>query len=207
MDPRMPERSGKRSVATRVGSRSFWFAGGGWVALALLGVACLGAEEGPVLESQVKAAFLCKFPGFVEWPSTAFPSAQAPVVIGILGRDPFGPEFDKAVQSVVHGSRSVVVRRFASLREFEACHILYVADSEQKKLAEVLGRVRGMPVLTVGDFERFAHQGGMINFIKENGKVRFEINVEEAKKAGLKLSPKILQVSHVVNALASGGTP
>lgn len=207
MDARMPERERKPSAAMRIGFRGARLAGWCRVMLALLAVACLRAEDGPAFESKVKAAFLCKFPAFVEWPSTAFPSAQAPVVIGILGRDPFGPEFDQAVQGVVHGSRSVVVRRFASLQEFETCHILYVGDSEQKKLAEVLARVRGTPVLTVGDFERFAHQGGMVNFIKENGKVRFQINVEEAKKAGLRLSPKILQVSQVVNALAAGGAP
>ncbi len=159
------------------------------------------AADTPSVEAQVKAAFLGKFPSYVEWPGSAFPTPQAPIVIGVLGPDPFGPQFDEAAKQLSHGGRSVAVRRFASLRELEGCHILFITDPEHRNLVEILARLRGTPVLTVGDAERFAHQGGMVNFIKVDGKVRFEINLEAARKAGLKLSSKIIQVSQVVNAL------
>jgi hypothetical protein len=170
------------------------------VAFALLGLGLAHAQDASPLENQVKAAFLARFPLFVEWPAATFTNAQAPIVIGILGKDPLGPLIDEAVRSAKVDERPVRLQRFQDVSALEPCHLLFVPAAEQKHLREILLRLDGQPVLTIGEGERFARDGGMIAFTKEAGKVRFEINLDAARRAGLRLSPKLVQVSKVVGA-------
>jgi hypothetical protein len=158
------------------------------------------AQDANPVESQVKAAFLVKFPLFVEWPAGTFTNALAPIVVGVVGQDPFGLGLDEAIRKAHVEGRPLVLKRFQDVSALGSCHLLFISASEQGRLGEILRRLEDTPVLTVGDFDRFAHGGGIINFIKEAGKVRFEINLDAAKKAGLKLSPKLVQVSKVVGA-------
>lgn len=143
----------------------------------------------------MKGAFLTKFAMFVEWPGKPAPGGQQPIVIGILGDDPFGPQFEEALAKESINGRPFALKRFKDPQEAGGCQILFIGASEGPRLAEILAATRHQPILTVGDQERFAHRGGMINFVKQNGKVRFEVNTAAVTAGGLKVSAKFLQVA------------
>ena len=178
-------------------TRTLWAAG--VLALALLGAAGTeGRAQTPApTEYQVKAIFLFNFAQFVEWPPKAFPAAQAPIVIGVLGQDPFGTYLDEAVLGELVGTHPLVVRRFKRGENITACHILFVSRSEAGQFAAIVPRLRSLGVLTVGDFDGFIHQGGMIRFVTVNNKIRLRVNVEATRAAGLTISSKLLRPAMV----------
>lgn len=158
----------------------------------------LAAAQTP--EYDLKAAFLFNFAKFVEWPPAAFAGESEPLAICIYGKDPFGSTLDALVQGESVGGRSLVVQRPDSLDGLEECHVLFVSSSEKGRLEEVLARVDGEPVLTVGDTEGFLRAGGIINFVLEGSKVRFLIDQEAAERSGLRISSKLMRL-----AVAPGG--
>jgi hypothetical protein len=149
-------------------------------------------------EYQLKAVFLFNFAQFVEWPASAFPAPDAPLVICILGDDPFGPYLDETVRGESVNSRPLQVRRYHEVREIRTCHVLFVSRQSQGQLQEVLDSLKGRSVLTVADFEGFASHGGMIRFVTDRNRIRFRINVEASKAAGLTLSSKLLRSAQIV---------
>lgn len=149
-----------------------------------------------VSEYQLKAAFLANFPEFVTWPGTAFSGAGAPIVIGILGDDPFGGSLDRAVQPKTVGGRKITIRRSQRAEDLKNCHIVFIAKSEQARLPEILASLGSGNVLTVGDVDQFIGRGGAIGFIMAGDAVRFEINRSAAKRAGLDISSRLLKLSH-----------
>jgi hypothetical protein len=155
----------------------------------------------------VKGAFLTKFAMFVEWPGKPAPGGQAPIVIGILGDDPFGPQFETALAKETINGRPFALKRLKDPQEAGGCQILFVSASEASRLPDILVATRHQPILTVGDHERFAHRGGMINFLKRDGKVRFEVNTAAVAAGGLKVSAKLLQVAIPVTPDATKGEP
>jgi hypothetical protein len=163
------------------------------VVLAALGAAaaaCVsGADEVP--EYNIKAAFLLNFTHFVEWQPSAFSDPAAPFAICILGNDPFGRVLDDIVQGELVNGRRLIVRRITQAPVPQTCQILFTEDGRH---AENPGR----GVLTVGEGDRFVHEGGMIAFVLENRRVRFEINQTAAEGAGLKLSSRLLMVAKSV---------
>lgn len=169
---------------------------GGWLALCLLLPAQWATAEEPSLEYSVKGAFLFKFAAFVEWPGTKFPAAGAPLVIGILGEDPFGLMLDKVVRDRTILERPVVIRRMLSPIDTKSVHVLFISRSETERWPELLPNLRGSQVLTVGEFEPNSN-GVVINFVVGN-RVRFDVDLEAASHSGLKLSSKLLQVARSV---------
>lgn len=165
------------------------------------------AQQPQKVEYQVKGAFLVKFAMFVEWPAGTFPDARAPITIGILGDDPFGSEFETALKREVANGRPFSLKRSQTPQELTDCQILFVSASESQRVPEILDAMRNKPVLTVGDHEQFAHRGGMINFIKEGGKVRFEVNTAAIEASGLKISVKLMQVAKPVTPDVVKGKP
>jgi hypothetical protein len=151
----------------------------------------------PLPEYPVKAAFLYHFVEFVEWPE-ASPLPPATVTIGVLGRDPFGDVLDKAILQKLPAGRTLVIRRFARASDLEPCAILFISSSEMPHLPEILARLQGAPVLTVGEADRFARHGGMIGFFLEDNRVRLEVNRFAVEKAGLRVSSKLLAVARLV---------
>jgi len=146
-------------------------------------------------EYQLKAAFLFNFTQFIEWPTNAFADANAPLVIGILGNNPFGAVLSQTVEGeTVHG-RKVVIRLFKRIEDVHACQLLFISRSEQARLPQVLAALKGVPVVTVSDSDQFVRHGGMIGFVIHENKVRFEINSETAAKASLKVSSKLLNLA------------
>ena len=154
-----------------------------------------GQEAAHFSEYEVKAAFLVKFAMFVEWPARAFAQGDSPVTIGVLGEDPFGPEFEKGLRREVAAGRRFVLKRSHKVQELQEVQILFISSGEKARLPEILEALQGRPVLTVADQERFAHRGGMINFMKEGPRIRFEINAAAIQAAGLKPSSKLMQVA------------
>lgn len=182
------------------------------LALVLLATAlCLGVggvDDGPIdlaKAVKVRAAVLLNFLRFTEWPASAFTKPDAPMVVGVLGDDPFGTVLEKTFEGKTIGNRTIRVVRLAgsgagkaTAQQLRECHLLFVADSEKSRLKEHLAATAGSATLTVGDLGGFALAGGMIELGLTDGKVTFSINRKAAEAAGLKLSAKLLQLGKIV---------
>lgn len=169
------------------------------IACLLAGAATAAAQSPRAPEYEVKAAFLYNFAKFVEWPSPAFSASSAHLRICVLGHDPFGDALIRIVEGKSISGHSIVIREAQSLAEARACHILFISRSDPDTLQQALAHLRDLPVLTVGENSEFLSLGGMINFVLEEDRVRFEINLEAAERHHLKISSKLLSVARVVN--------
>jgi len=156
-------------------------------------------EGAALTESQVKALCVISFAKYVEWPAGVFPQADTRITIGVLGEGKIADDLEQAVKGKVIGGRGIDVVRFGNGDDWSKCHVLFVGASETKRLAEILNRVKAKPVLTVGEAEGFTDQGGTINFIKKDGKVRFEIDLTAAHTAQLSISSKVLSLADKVS--------
>lgn len=178
-----------------------WNLGSHWKWLAIRVVVCCLAvvtQAQSATEYQVKAAFLFNFAKFVEWPADAFLGADAPLQICLLGHDPFGREFEEVIgDKSVNGHRIEVIHP-SGVPQARGCQIIFVASSEKRLVTEILRGLRGASVLTVGDTAGFAGMGGIINFVMDDGRVRFEINVKAAERAHLKISARLLTVAKLI---------
>src|SRR5882672_5482580 len=123
-------------------------------------------------EYQVKAVFLYNFTQFIEWPPDAFVQPDAPLVIGILGPDPFGKYLDETVQGEKINGHPLVVQRFQTLAEIGHCQILFINTDEKSQWPPIFEYAKAQHVLTVGDVTNFSKQGGMIRFFPEENKIR-----------------------------------
>jgi hypothetical protein len=164
------------------------------VAGVLFGVSILHAQQAN--EYQVKAAYLYNFGRFVGWPSSA--NSDPDFVICILGRDPFGSDLDTTLSGEHIGGKRVAARRITKPQDASNCRMLFISSSEESHLKEILGAVDRPGILTVSDIPRFSQQGGMIEFVLEGNKVRFEVNLKRAESAGLSLSSDLLKVAVAV---------
>jgi len=160
---------------------------------------CFG-QTAPSKEYQVKAVFLFNFAQFVDWPPEAFTSVDAPFVIGVLGKDPFGTYLDETVRGEKINGHPFVVKRFQHVSEAGECHILFINPTKGDQLKGVLNHLKVSSVLTVGDAANFTKQGGIVGFFKESNKIRIRINVDAAKNAELEVSSKLLRVAEIVSS-------
>jgi hypothetical protein len=168
--------------------------------LAVLGYCvCAPAQEQPT-EYQVKAAFLEKFGKFVEWPGTALAGAGAPLVIGVFGENPFRDDLENLAAKDTINGHAMVVRQIKSPADLKGCHVVFIPASMKAREPEMLAEVKGLGILTVGETDDFIQHGGMINFVIENNRIRFEINDAAARRAGLKISSKLLALARPVAA-------
>jgi hypothetical protein len=151
-------------------------------------------------EYDVKAAYLFKFTKFVEWPSSAFASADAPFVIGIVGRDQFGG-LDRILVGKRIGDRALEVRYLASGdgAAMRGCQMIFVNGSEERRLPDILAALQGRPVLVVGDSEGCASAGGMLGFDLRQSHLGVEVNSSAARQARLKISSQLLNIAKIVN--------
>jgi hypothetical protein len=166
----------------------------------LLALGCLFLDASPGAaqvskEYQVKAVFLFRFTQFVKWPLQAFPTAQSPIVLGVLGENPFGDALELAVRGETVNGRSLNVKEFKDVKETGDCQVLFISRSETAHLPGIFDALKGRSVLTVGDDDSFSDRGGMIQFVTEGNRVRFKINRKAAEAAQLKLSSKLLRLA------------
>jgi YfiR/HmsC-like len=166
--------------------------------ISMTGVPIARAEAATTSEYQVKAAFLFHFAQFVEWPEETFKDPSSPLIYCTIGEDPFHGSLDAALNGKTIGTRSFRVMHFKQPQEIRACQVLFIGAGEKKLLPTILAGVRGDSLLTVGESEHFVQEGGMIGFLLEENKIRFEINLEAAQKAKLRISSRLLALAKSV---------
>ena len=152
------------------------------------------AQRSDSSEAAVKAAFLYNFTKFVEWPDAAFPQPSAAFVVCAFADAAFRKELGTILQSEQVQGRQITIAP-ASLEDPRGCHLAYFAQGEAVRQGRMLGAVRRLPVLTVGEGQRFLEQGGLIAFLIENDRVRFAISRRAADAAGLSISSRLLRVA------------
>lgn len=169
----------------------------------VLGLAILPLRPGhpspqdPPREYEVKAAFLFNFLKFVEWPEQPPESRSDRIVVGILGTNPFG-EAIRALEGKVVRKRTVSVRSVAAAGDAAGCDLVFVPRAEARFEANIIARLGRQPCLLVGESGGFARRGGMIGFYVEENRVRFEINPEATRAAGLTPSSQLLGLARIV---------
>jgi hypothetical protein len=164
--------------------------------LCLVLVASNEAAE-PPREYQVKAAFIYHFAQFVEWPADAFESEHAPIIICIVGHDPFRGALDEAIRDKTVAGRRLIIRRHAALVDIPPSHIFFVSAADQQNFAEMRRQIGGHPTLTIGEHDAFSRAGGMIRLFTDENKVRFEINPKAAERARIKISARLLKLAKI----------
>jgi hypothetical protein len=161
-------------------------------------------------EYQVKAAFVFNFTKFVEWPPNRFSSEDAPIVIAVLGRNPFGEELETLVRDHLVDGRRIVVQQLSSVEAAKTTgttfHVLFVAAGEETLFASLEEFLPHTGALTIGESDRFAALGGMMNFVLVENRVRFEINRAAVGAAGLKLRAQLQKLA-VPGRPPEGATP
>lgn len=156
-----------------------------------------GGQERKPGEYEVKAVFIYNLAKFIEWPDKIFDNSST-LTLYILGDDPFGTDLDAITGKLIKGKR-IVVKQIDSPDDVEKGGILFISSSGKEDLRDILKRISGLPILTVGDTKSFAQRGVMINFYIENNKIRFEINLDAANLAGLKISSNVLRMGTIIS--------
>jgi len=147
---------------------------------------------------EIEAAFLVKFSSYIHWPEQAFSSPDAPLVISIIGRDPFGSIIDTIARSYMMKGRNIEIRRCADLRSLCGSHIVFVATSAMQNMEAIAASAAKRRVLLVGHAPDFLERGGMINFVVVNNRIRFDIHTGNSRRAGLEISSKLLKVARSI---------
>lgn len=157
-----------------------------------------GAQTTTEDERLIKAAFVYNFAKFTRWPENTWAEQSAPLHLCTVGEDELVDELRRLGGQTIQ-AHPVIIRSLAKAQNPEACHLLYVATSEQKRYKNILKTLRGRPVLTVSEVRHFSRSGGMIELYREQGKTRFIINLRTAREAGLELSARLLSLAVVIN--------
>jgi hypothetical protein len=164
-------------------------------ALAFFAAISLFAQQPRPNEYQVKATYLYNFGRFIKWPGTVPGGKGDSFSVCVLGQDPFGSILDSTLAGETLDDKPVVLRRISKPQGAGECRILFISSTEEKRLKEILGALEESGVLTVSDMPGFTRRGGMIQFVLEGDKVRFEINLASAESAKLVLSSELLKVA------------
>lgn len=173
-------------------------AGMGSVLASSAEVEAVSNGKGDVAEYSLKAAFLYNFIRFTTWPKERFENESSPIVLMVVGKDPFGEILDETFAGKKVGGRRVELRRVAKLPKEPDCHLLFVTGMNAKDRRALLERCRSRSILVVGEDEGFGEEGACANFYVEKNKVRFEINPDEVKAQKLTISSELLKLAKIV---------
>ena len=169
-------------------------------ALAAVGLFCTTTAQGAgptvATEQGFKAAFVFNLIQFATWPPAAFADASSPIVVGIIGTDPFGGLLDEAVRNQLVDERAIVIRRFARIADLKPCHMLVISQSEAARAKEIIQAVAGGNTLTVSDIPKFCQLGGMVGVEAGAKRVAFEVHATLLKSVGLHISSKFLKFAN-----------
>ncbi len=154
----------------------------------------LHAQKSGPTENEVKSAYLYNFGKFVEWPAKATSVGEF-FPICVLGDDTFGSTLETTIARESISGKKVLVKRVPKPQDALSCRILFISSSQQSRLKEILAELDNTSVLTVSDMPEFTRRGGMIQFVVEANKVRFEVNLTSAERTGLTLSSQLLKVA------------
>lgn len=177
-------------------------AAGAWT---LFGAAALTAQQTRPSEFQIKAAYIYNFGKFVKWPAVAPANQSGAFTICVLDGDPFGVTLGSTLAGETVGGKPVVVRRIGKAQDASVCHILFISSAQGKDLKGILSALDEDAVLTVSDMADFSKRGGMIQFVLEGDRIRFEINLEGAEKSHLVFPSELLKVAMAVKKPAGAG--
>ena len=198
----MKHESHKAAVAPEYGGlahdRGAWLqcAMAALVYLLFAGSSALGQQKPS--EYQVEAAYLYNFGRFVEWPAKGSSPQNSSFTICVLGDDPFGQALDATLAGETIGNQKVTARRISSPQMAADCQILFVSSSEASRLNKIIEALDNNAVLTVSDIPQFSQRQGMIQFVQEENRIRFEVNLTATQRAGLTLSSELLKVATAV---------
>lgn len=174
-----------------------------WAMVIGLAMFCSAALPGRAAEArfkdyEVKAGFLHSFTKFIEWPTNRFHDAQSPFVIGVAGPSLGTPALKEITQAARIGGRPIVIKVLASPEAVRGAHLLFLPAAEDARLKDWLAAAHGAGVLTIGESDAFFKQGGIINFVIESEKIRFDINIGQAEATGLKISAQLQKLAKSV---------
>jgi YfiR/HmsC-like len=167
-------------------------------AWALLAIPALHAQNARPTDYQVKATYLYNFGRFIEWPGKVAAAEGGSFTVCVLGQDPFGPSLDATLAGETIGGRTIVAKRISSAEESGNCQIIFLSLADDSRLNKIIADLDKKAVLTVSDMPQFVKRGGMIQFVAEGKKVRFEVNLTATQHAGLTLSSELLKVATAV---------
>ena len=169
-----------------------------FLAAALLTAPLALAQADGAAETQIKAVFLYKFGGFVEWPMGAFQRPDSPFTIGVLGAEAVAADLEQVVAGRAVQGRPIFVRRLRRGEPFSGLHVLFVGRAEAARMAEILVAAKGQPLLIVTESEDALSHGSMINFVAVGDKVRFDVALPQAERGQLRISARLLAVARKV---------
>jgi len=149
-------------------------------------------------EYRVKAAFLFHFIQFVDWPADGSGDQNRPITICTVGRDPFDGDLETTLKGKSIGARPLQIRHLKRPEEIQACQAVFITGGEWRQDFLALAPLKNPPILTVGEDNDFVKQGGMIGFCMESNKIRFDVNVDAASRANLKVSSRLLALARTV---------
>lgn len=149
-------------------------------------------------EYKVKAIFLFNFTQFVEWPDDAFSDKNSPLIIGVLGNNPFSPYLEQAVTGETVNGHSIIARHYQDIQQAKNSHVLFINLTDPDSRRQAIESVKGRSILTVGESPDFIQQGGMIRFHTVSNKIQFQINPEAAQAANLTISSRLLKLAEIV---------
>ena len=173
--------------------------------LLFLNTPVVQGQQRKVSEYQVEAAYLYNFGRFVQWPPAVTAAKGEAFSICVLGQDPFGPTLDSALAGETLEGKPLKVKRISTPRDAGVCRILFISSAEENHLKQIVAALDESCILTVSDMPAFSRRGGMIQFVLDGDKVRFEINLTKAETAKLTLSSELLKVAVAVRKNAPHG--
>jgi hypothetical protein len=201
--PSPSPRPNRRKLSASCDSRSWLTVAA--IAWILLASPCLRAQNAKPTDYDVKAAYLYNFAHFVDWPANGAASKSDSFTVCVLGPDHFGAILDGALAGETIAGKKVAARRISTPQDSINCQILFVSSEEDSRLKQIVETLNKQAVLTVSDMPRFSQRGGMIQFVAEGKRVRFEINLTAVQQAGLSLSSDLLKVAAAVRTSSSTG--
>jgi len=158
------------------------------------------AEE--ALDAAVKATYLYKLAPFVDWPPASFPAPDSPFDLCIVGDDPFGVVLDRAVAGQKVAGHPIVIHRTPQAQRSLGCEMAFVAGSRSQSVKDALHQLTGIPVLTVTDSQS---SPGIVDFVADEGRIRFRIDDQAAAENDLAISSKLLRLAMSVVPRRGGG--
>ena len=157
------------------------------------------ADGPPPREYQLKAAFIFNFAQFVEWPGDTFSAPDAPLVIGVMGDSTMAASLEMACRGKTAGKREIVVKNLSGADAIRSAQIVFIGAAERDRLPELIRRATAESVLTVGDFDGFTAASGMVRFLTEDNRLRFEVNLDAVNAGKLRVSAQLLKLARMYN--------
>lgn len=149
-------------------------------------------------EYELKAAILFNFVRYTKWPKDAFRNTKSPLIVAVVGKDPFGNRLSMAFKGKKIGGRSVLIRHYPSAKDIGPVHVLILGDLDKKERKRCIEKIKRKPVLTIADTGGAEAMGTIIGFYREGKRIKFEIAPSRVKDARLKMRSQVFNSARIV---------